>query len=47
MNYKKGLAPVAENLYFKEMILNEHIRYPHKKRDIDDILNIFNKICKI
>lgn len=46
INYRKGSAPIAENLYFNEMILNEHIRHPHTMKDVKDIINIFEKVCK-
>lgn len=44
MNYNKGLCPNAEKLHFDQMIINEHIRHPHKKEDIDDIINAIRKL---
>ncbi len=45
-NYFKNSCPVAEKLHFNKIVLNEHIRFPHKKKDIDDLINIINKIIK-
>ena len=44
MDYYDGLCPNAEKLHFDQMIINEHIRYPHKNDDIDDILNAVEKL---
>ncbi len=44
MNYDHGICPNAERLYYHEMVINEHIRHPHKKRDIDDIINASEKL---
>ena len=44
VNYDKGLCPNAEELHFKRMIINEHIRYPHNSKDIKDILNSIHKV---
>ena len=43
--YSLGTSPVAEQLHFKEMLINEHIRPPNTTDDIDDILQVINKIC--
>ncbi len=47
-NYKINSCPNAEKLFNDEIILNEHIRFPHTKNDINDLLNIINKViqCK-
>ncbi|MFC1814780.1 DegT/DnrJ/EryC1/StrS family aminotransferase [Thermodesulfobacteriota bacterium] len=45
MNYEEGTCPSAERLHFHEMIINEHVRYPHTKKDIDDIVRAIDKIC--
>ncbi len=44
MNYYKGIAPVAERLHYKEMLINEHIRPPHEDNDIDDIIRAISKL---
>jgi len=46
MNYKLGICPNAERLHFEEMIINEHIRLPNTKEDIDDIINAIKKTIK-
>ncbi len=43
-DYSKGLCPVTERLYEKEMLVTALCRYPVKKRDIDDIVRAFKKI---
>lgn len=47
-NYKVNSCPNAEKLFNDEIILNEHIRFPHTKKDLKDLLNIINKVvgCK-
>lgn len=44
MEYLKGTSPVAERLHFKEMMINEEVRYPHGERDIDDIVAAIRKV---
>ena len=44
MEYDLGTCPNAERLYFEEMIINEHIRLPNTKEDIDDIINAIKKV---
>ncbi len=44
-NYYAGSCPNAEKLHFEEIIINEHIRYPQNKDDIDDLVNIIEKTC--
>jgi dTDP-4-amino-4,6-dideoxygalactose transaminase len=43
-NYHQGACPNAERLHFKEMVINEHIRLPHTKEDIDDIIKAVDKV---
>lgn len=42
--YSPGTCPKAEELYFNQMIINEHIRLPHTLIDVDDIIDAINKI---
>ena len=42
--YEKGTCSVAELLHQKTMIINEHIRFPHKKRDIEQLIQIVIKV---
>lgn len=43
-NYFRGACPNAEKLHFEELIINEHIRFPNCKEDIDDIIRIIKKV---
>jgi dTDP-4-amino-4,6-dideoxygalactose transaminase len=43
-NYYLGACPNAEKLHFEQMLINEHIRWPHNQQDMDDIVKIFKKI---
>ena len=45
MEYAEGLCPNAERLYFKEIVINEHIRHPHTTNDIKDIIISLKKVC--
>ena len=42
--YDKGVCPIAENMYYEKMIINEHIRYPHVLRDIEQLIQIISKV---
>lgn len=44
VNYTKGLCPVAERMYEKELMLSGVCKYPHTKEDMDDVVNAFQKI---
>jgi len=44
-NYFEGSCPNAETLHFEQIIINEHIRPPQNKEDINDLINIIEKIC--
>jgi perosamine synthetase len=43
-DYKKGLCPVTERMYEKELILTRVCRDPHRESDIDDVVKAFEKI---
>lgn len=43
-NYSKGICPVAERLYERELVLSPLIREPLDLNDIDDILHAVNKV---
>ena len=45
-NYHTGSCPNAEKLHFEQMIINEHIRLPHTKEDVDDIIYALNKVIR-
>lgn len=44
MEFSLGTCPNSEKLYFEEMIINEHIRLPNTKEDINDIINAIKKV---
>ena len=44
VDYKKGLCPVAERMHEKELIVTAVCRYPHTKKDVDDVSNAFKKV---
>ncbi len=44
VSYEKGICPVAERLYEKEMMLTAVCRYPVKKNDIRDVARAFEKV---
>ncbi|MDG1052022.1 MAG: DegT/DnrJ/EryC1/StrS family aminotransferase [Flavobacteriaceae bacterium] len=46
MNYGQGTSPNAELLHFHQMIINEHIRLPHKKSDMNDIILAVEKVVR-
>lgn len=44
VNYDKGLCPVAERMYEKELFTNEFIRPPVSHDDLDDVVKAFHKV---
>ncbi len=44
-NYKVGSCPVAEDLHFNQLIINEHVRHPHTQEDIDDMIQALVKVA--
>ncbi len=44
LRYEKGSCPTAERLHFQDVLVNEHIRWPHSERDIRDILRVVDKL---
>ena len=45
MTYDEGICPNAERLHFDEMIIIEHVRYPHTQEDMEDIITIFRRLA--
>tara|TARA_B110000483_G_scaffold158549_1_gene188139 strand:- start:8306 stop:9619 length:1314 start_codon:yes stop_codon:yes gene_type:complete len=43
-SYKKKISPVAEKMFSEDIIICEHIRFPHTKSDIDFIIKVLKKI---
>jgi perosamine synthetase len=44
MEYNEGACPNAEQLYYKEMLINEHVRFPNMEEDIDDLIVVIKKV---
>jgi dTDP-4-amino-4,6-dideoxygalactose transaminase len=42
--YDRGTCPVTESLYYQKMIINEHVRWPQSKQDIDDLVYAIEKV---
>jgi dTDP-4-amino-4,6-dideoxygalactose transaminase len=43
-NYYLGACPNAEKLHFEQMLINEHVRFPHKIADMRDIVKAVKKV---
>jgi len=43
-DYEKGICPVAEKMHFEQIVINEHVRYPHTSKDIKDIILAVEKL---
>ena len=43
-DYSMGACPNAETLHYRQMIINEHIRPPHTREDMDDIITTTTKV---
>jgi dTDP-4-amino-4,6-dideoxygalactose transaminase len=43
-NYYPGACPNAEKLHFEQMLINEHVRLPHLRSDMEDIVKVFEKV---
>lgn len=44
VSYEKGICPVAERMYFAELITHELMRPPMIKEDLDDVIKAFKKV---
>ncbi|MBU1019258.1 MAG: DegT/DnrJ/EryC1/StrS family aminotransferase [Patescibacteria group bacterium] len=42
--YDKGICPVVERIYEKEMVIDELMRPPMTKEDLDDVVRAFEKV---
>ena len=42
--YSKGTCPVAEELHYRKMIINEHIRWPHTTQDMKGLVDTIEKV---
>lgn len=45
-NYFPGACPNAEKLHYEEMIINEHVRFPHTKNDMAGIGRAVKKVLR-
>ena len=45
-NYHQGACPNAEKLFFEQMLVNEHVRWPHTESDIEDIARAMYKVLQ-
>ena len=46
INYKEGICPNTEKLFYEEMIINEHIRLPNSMIDLEEIVFAIDKLLK-
>ncbi len=44
--YEKGMCPVVERWYEKEMITHDNMRHGMKKKDLDDVIEAFHKVYR-
>lgn len=44
VSYEKGICPVAERMYEKELFAHEFMRPPATKDDLDDVVRAFEKV---
>ena len=44
-NYSSGACPNAETLHYRQMLINEHVRPPHTREDIEDIVKAIDKVA--
>lgn len=45
-NYDKGLCPVAENMYYKELFWHDLMHSSMARKDLDDLIEAFWKVWK-
>lgn len=46
VSYKKGICPIAERMYEKELFIHEFMNPPVTKDDLDDVVLAFQKVYK-
>ncbi|EDZ62335.1 DegT/DnrJ/EryC1/StrS aminotransferase [Sulfurimonas gotlandica GD1] len=44
INYGKGLCPVTEDMHYNKLFAHEFMRPGMKKKDMDDVVNAFEKV---
>ena len=45
-DYSKGLCPVTERMHYSELFTHEYMRPPMTKRDLDDVVDAFEKVME-
>lgn len=46
VNYARGLCPVTEKMYYSELIIIDVCHANIQRRDLDDIVNVFEKVIE-
>jgi perosamine synthetase len=46
VNYEKGLCPVAERMHYSELMLGNFCYEGMTRKDLDDIIDGFNKVVE-
>jgi len=44
VSYEKGLCPVTERMHYEEVFTHEYMRPSFSKRDLEDVVNAYEKI---
>lgn len=44
VSYEKGLCPVTERMFFEEVFTHEYMRPSFSKRDLEDVVNAYEKV---
>jgi perosamine synthetase len=44
VSYEKGLCPVTEKMYYEEVFTHEYMRPGFTKRDLEDVVNAYEKV---
>ena len=47
VNYDKGLCPVAERMFEKELVCTDILRFPATKSDVDDVIKAIRKVLNV
>ncbi|NVM01399.1 MAG: DegT/DnrJ/EryC1/StrS family aminotransferase [Candidatus Helarchaeota archaeon] len=46
VSYERGICPITEKMYEKELFFNDFCRPPLTKKDLDDVVNAFYKVLE-
>jgi len=44
VSYEKGLCPVTEKMFYEEVFTHEYMRPTFSKRDLEDVINAYEKV---